>query len=369
MEGFWAADRVSEIDQSVEHWLSDSLSLSQLTPDGSRKLRLAFTPSDTFNWAQPTKAGRASDAGAECGEKASGRVPVRDAECASVHSGPCLASGAAPVDDAVAPAQLFGSDSTGQQLCRAQSSERATRMPQDPAERAPSSGSQSVASWLVLSTADASDRALGLRLVALATLCCFECSTSNEYEFDAASQTPRTCGNLVCQVCGHEREKHANDVVRRVRDAAWHLDETFSKASTAASPRLHVQTDFAGSLTEWDKPGPEECLQNSTVRQCEDVSRPDPFSHKDTNPLLIKRELELLMDFGNSPVMERHKQRISAQPRGQDRREPLEVTSRPSRARRLEFSNTPEPVPLTVPGRARTAAIVSGGQDGAKGYL
>jgi hypothetical protein len=207
----------------------------------------------------------------------------------------------------------------------------------------------SVANWLVISD---------LRLVRVATLLCPECKTNNEQEF---AKTPRTRCMLVCEICGYQREKETNDVVRRVRDAAWHSDETVSRASTDASPRLHAQAEFTGGHGEWSQLENLPQSRNTThlrenrgtgiqVGQC---------SHND-NPLLVKRELELLMDFGNSPVKERHKQRISAPPRHSEDlglQKALEAW-----AQRVNSSSS------ETLGRARVCAIVSAPRSGAKGY-
>ncbi len=224
------------------------------------------------------------------------------------------------------------------------------------AARSLAPGQSSVADWLVISD---------FRLVRVATFFCTECKTSNEQEF---AKTPRTRCMLVCEICGYQRAEteKTNDVVRRVRDTAWHSDEAVSRASTDASPRLHAQAEFAGGHSEWSQleilPQP---LNSPHLRENRGTGiQLGQFSHNDNlhNPLLVKRELELLMDFGNSPVKERHKLRISTPPRHSEDlglQKALEVAPW---AQRVNSSSSEKL------GRARLGAIVSSPGYGAKGY-
>ena len=225
-------------------------------------------------------------------------------------------------------------------------------------------GHSSVANWLVISD---------LRLVRVATFLCPECKTNHEQEF---VKTPRTRCMLVCEICGYQREKETNDVVRRLRDAAWHSDEAVSRASTDNSPRLHAQAEFTGVSTSPPFTQFPNLLCHGEWSQLENLPQPwnsthlrenrgteiqlGLFSHD--NPLQVKKELEILMDFGNSPVKERHKQRISAQPRHSEDlglQKALEVASWAQRVN-SSSSETLE--------RARMGAVVSAPRSGAKGY-
>jgi hypothetical protein len=147
-----------------------------------------------------------------------------------------------------------------------------------------------------------------------------------------------------------------------------HSDEAVSRASTDASSRVHAQAEFTGGHGEWSQlenlPHPRD---STHLRENRGTGiQVGQFLHND-NPLLVKRQLELLMNFGNSPVKERHKQRISAPPRHSEDlglQKALEVASW---AQRVNSSSSEPCVPVTL-GRARVGAIVSAPRSGAKGY-